>query len=449
MLDQPPGGCIYILSSCIALLAFFGANVTIAPMKRFALILAILSLFIVSCTTTENNALPTRAELAEGIALSGGNPAGLPPTWTPEPNATIDDAGNFNNAVTLQPTTQATATILFPTRTPLPPTSTHTPTPEPTRRYVPYIPNLPPTDELGPSKLGLHVIRNNDPNIMEFIRQAQPAVIKVVDDLGFLEEVKQVSPWTITVGRVNTFEGPPYGGNPYEAARDFVNAQLDKYRANPGVDYWEGYNEPDPNLDNMLWYAEFEAERTRIMAEYGFRTAVGGFATGVPEFEEFELFVEAIRVAQEFRGILTLHEYGAPDMTYLYGGALPGKESYPNRGALTFRYRWFYEDILEPQGLVIPLVISEAGVDGIIGNRPGPSGLGWQDFQGYWVQQGWGPDGPSAFINQLAWYDVGTRQDGYVIGYTVFTAGGIGQWNSYDINPILPQLTGYVVSQQR
>ena len=58
-----------------------------------------------------------------------------------------------------------------------------------------------------------------------------------------------------------------------------------------------------------------------------------------------------------------------------------------------FRYRWFYRDVLEPRGLVVPLVISEAGIDGIIGNRPGPDGLGWQDFQSFWVAQGWGPDG--------------------------------------------------------
>lgn len=417
-------------------------------MKRVVLGLFGLSLFLIGCSSGAT-ALPTRADLA-GVAVVGeGEIAGLPPTWTPEPGSTIDPSSNFNQVGTLQPTALASATLLFPSRTPLPPTRTHTPTPAPTQPYEPYIPILPPTDELGPSKLGLHVIRNNDPNIMEFVRRAQPAVIKVVDDFGFLEEVKQVSPWTVTVGRVNSVTGPSYGGNPADEARDFVNSQLEKYRLNPWVDYWEGHNEPDPNLDNMLWYAEFEAERTRILAEHGFRAAVGGFATGVPEFEEFELFVEAIRVAQEFRGILTLHEYSAPDMTYGYGGALPGLESYPDRGSLTFRYRWFYEDILEPQGLGIPLVISEAGVDGIIGNRPGPNGLGWKDFQDYWVEQGWGVDGPSAFINQLAWYDVGTRQDGYVIGYTVFTAGGINYWKNYDINAILPQLADYVVSQQR
>ncbi|RMG90359.1 MAG: hypothetical protein D6706_19725, partial [Chloroflexi bacterium] len=314
-------------------------------------------------------------------------------------------------------------------------------------RYISYIPQLPPSSALGPSKLSIHVIRPNDANIMEFVRQARPPVIKAVDDLGFLADVKRVSPHTLTIGRVNA-SGPSYHGNPEEAACQFVQSQLDQYLANPAVDYWEGYNEPDPNLDRMAWFARFEQERVRQLARYGLRAAIGGFPTGAPELDEFRLFVPAIETALEYGGILSLHEYSAPDMTYLYGAALPGYPAYPDRGALTFRYRWFYREILEPAGLVIPLVISEAGIDGIIGGRPGPPGFGWADFQSYWVEQGWGRTGVEAFINQLAWYDAGVRQDGYVIGFTVFTAGAIGQWTKYDINPILPQLTAYAVSQR-
>jgi hypothetical protein len=237
-------------------------------------------------------------------------------------------------------------------------------------------------------------------------------------------------------------------GSPEEAAQRFVEEQLPQYLLNPAVDYWEGWNEPDPNMDNMAWFARFEQERVRLLASHGLRAAIGGFPTGVPEIEEFALFLPAVETAIEYRGILTLHEYGAPDMTFLYGAALPGYTAHPDRGALTFRYRWFYGELLEPAGLVIPLVISEAGIDGILGNRPGPGGLGWSYFQEYWVEQGWGSDGIEAFINQLAWYDAGVRQDGYVIGFTVFTAGGFGYWEKYDINPILPDLTNYVRSQQ-
>lgn len=411
-------------------------------------------LLLTACQTVEPTAAPLPTLLAAATLPPDFTPTippvldGVPPTFTPQPDITTGHSSTTSGTVPLGPTNVPTPSPILPTRTPSPtPTATLSPTLEATP-YVPLIPILPPSGELGPSKLSIHVIRNNDPKIMEFVRRAQPAVIKAVDDLGFLAEVKEVSPWTLTIGRVDNLD-QQYQDNPEQAARDYVAANLRQYQANPSVDYWEGWNEPDPNITNMFWYSRFEQERTREMARYGFKVAIGGFPTGVPEVQEFTYFLSAIEVAMQYGGILTLHEYGAPDMTFLFGSQLPG--GYPRRadaGALTFRYRYFYRDILEPLGLTIPLVITEAGVDGIIGNRPGPSGLGWQDFQGYWVDQGWGHDGPSAFINQLAWYDAGVRQDGYVIGFTIFTAGGYGQWSSYNINDILPQLADYVISQQ-
>jgi hypothetical protein len=422
----------------------------IAAMYRHLLVFFLFVLLIsAGCSPASSfpaPALVPRAELPTSVPTAEpltANPN--PPTWTPPARATRVGSG-FEPAARVQATRLATATPWIPTRTPIAPTPTPTvPTPTATR-YVSIIPVLPPTDALGPSKLGLHVIRNNDPNIMEFVRHAQPAVVKAVDDLGFLTEVKEASPRTITIGRIEA-AGPPYDQNPEQAARDFVNSQLEKYQLNPGVDYWEGYNEPDPNHDNMVWYSRFEQERVRALAEHGFRAAIGGFSTGVPEFDEFELFLAAIWEAREHKGILSLHEYSAPVMTFGFGANLPGMDPDPDRGALTFRYRWLYEEMLIPFGLEIPLVISEAGVDGIIGNRPGPNGLGWRDFGEYWVQQGIGETAEQAYINQLAWYDAGVRADGYVIGFTVFTAGGFGQWESYNINGILPQLTAYASSQ--
>ncbi|HRN68601.1 MAG TPA: hypothetical protein PLD89_10810, partial [Promineifilum sp.] len=300
----------------------------------------------------------------------------------------------------------------------------------------------------GPSKMGIHVARPNSEAIMEFVRAAHPAVVKGVDDLGFLAEVKAVSPRTVTVGRFSV-DPQDYDGEPEAAAAALVARQLPQMLLNPAVDYWEGWNEPDPNLDRMDWYARFEAERVRQLAQHGLRAAVGGFSAGVPELNEFELFVPAIEEAQRHGGILTLHEYAAPDITFLYGDPLPGYPTYPDRGPLMFRYRWFYRDILEPRGLVVPLVISEAGIDGILGNRPGPDGLGWQDFQAFWVEQGWGPDGQTAFLNQLQWVDNEARQDPYVIGYALFTAGGARAWTAYELAPFLPRLAEYIVSQKQ
>ncbi len=226
---------------------------------------------------------------------------------------------------------------------------------------------------------------------------------------------------------------------------------LATYQANPAVDYWEGYNEPGVGSDTMAWYAAFEAERCRVMAQYGLKAAIGAFSTGVPEWEQFADFLPAIRAAKQYGGILTLHEYDAPTMDRSYGSALPNQAYYANRGSLTFRYRWWYEDFLKPQGLVIPLVISEAGVDGLVHNRPGPEDArGWYDFRSYWRDNGLGDDSVKEYLRQLSWYDAEMQKDAYVIGCTVFTAGPMNDdWESYDITPILRHIATYIIVPQK
>ncbi len=399
--------------------------------------------------------LPTLAAPANATALTASGSvaagdAGSPPaTWTPRADGPTAPPGSL---ATLAATGTPTVTPILPSRTPRPPTATPTPidtaTPLPTATaLLPSTPIYPPTANLGPSKLGVHVITNNDPRIMDFVRAARPAVMKAVGDFGFLEEVKRLSPYTITIGRFEA-RSQDMVGNPEEEARKFVADQMQYYQANRFVDYWEGWNEPDPNLNRMSWYARFEAERVRVLAQYGFRAAIGGFPAGVPEMDEFMLFVPAIETALQYGGILTLHEGSAPVIYQGYGTDLPGFPFHADRGALSLRYRWYYREILEPAGLVIPLVVSELGVDGIIGNRPGPSGLGWRDFSDYWVRHGIGRTGVDAYLNQLAWYDAEVRQDGYVIGFAVFTAGGGDRWRTYDVNAILPDLAAYVRGQR-
>ena len=126
----------------------------------------------------------------------------------------------------------------------------------------------------------------------------------------------------MTIGRLMT-DNQDLTGDPRQAARDFVAEQLPRYLLNPGVDYWEGWNEPDPNQD-MDWYAIFETERVDLLANHGLRAAVGGFSAGVPEYDEFFKFLPAIEAAWWNGGVLSLHEYGAPTIDYLYGDPLPG-----------------------------------------------------------------------------------------------------------------------------
>jgi hypothetical protein len=370
--------------------------------------------------------LPTRVEIASvPSATTTPTPGDLPPTWTPE--AAVERGTElFRQA---GPTLTPSITPTVPRSTPIP-TITATPTITPTETPFPniatIIAGLPPSTELGPSKLGVHVVQNNDPAIMQFVRQSQPAVMKGVGDLGFLAEVRAESPRTIIVGRIDDIFIQNYIGTPEEAAREYVNKHLDTYRANPAIDYWEGWNEPDPGPGLMGWYARFEQERIKAMAEHGLKSAIGGFPPGVPEIEEFAMFLPAIETGIQHGAILTLHEgdISEGNLLFLYGAPLPGYPAYADRGLMSFRYRWFYREILEPANMIIPLVVSEL------------------EFAG------WDSTSEEALIGQLAWYDVEARKDGYFIGFTVFTAGAINQWIEFNVNQILPELTTYVQSQQ-
>lgn len=393
-----------------------------------------------------------RAESETDPALPSG-PGTTPrptasPTRTPLPTRRATtaphrarEAVNYLPFITFRPPVR----VYVPVITNAQSTPTPRPTPRPTATPTPPWP--PPLEKPGRSKLGLHVEWNNSPDIMEFIRRTRPAVVKAAGDLGFLAEVKQVSPSTVTVARLG--QGPQkFEGDPAQAARAFVARNLEQYQLNPAVDHWEGWNEPDV-LGRLDWYAAFEAERARVMAEHGFRVAVGAFSPGVPEWEDFAAFLPAIEAARKYGGIFTLHEYDAPTLDRSLGAGLPGRPAHPDRGALMLRYRWWYEDFLKPRGLAVPLVISEAGIDGAMGNRPGPAGRGWRDFTGYWATQGLGDDAVQTYIRQLAWYDAQVQRDDYVIGFAVYTAGVItDRWKSFDITDILRNLAIYVVEQR-
>lgn len=392
---------------------------------------------LAACTAPGSAVLPTQAALLPTIALATATstPGDVPFTWTPPPppavaGAELLDATPRPNAGL--PVSQAntdTPRPTLPSRTPVP---SRTPTPSVTPSPTNYVPlstllaSLPYDPSLGPSKLGIHVVRNNDANIMEFIRLAQPAVLKVVDDFGLIEEARAVSPRTIIVGRINDDFIQNYIGEPEEAAQAYVAKHIRTFLANPAVDYWEGWNESDPGIGRMTWYSRFEQERVKLLAQYGLRSAIGGFPPGVPEVDEFALFLPAVEVAKQYDGILTVHEgdLHAGDLRSGYGSALPGYPAYPDRGNMTFRYRWFYKELLEPADLVIPLVISELNF------------------------VGWGDTNHADFISQCAWYDSEIRKDGYVIGFAIFTAGPIQQWVVYDINPILLDFAAYVRSQR-
>ncbi|HHX45398.1 MAG TPA: hypothetical protein GX714_15620 [Chloroflexi bacterium] len=295
----------------------------------------------------------------------------------------------------------------------------------------------------GRSKLGLHVTANSSPAIMEFVRDAQPAVMALIGDPSMAEAIKEASPETVVVARFLE-QDQSIAGDPIERARAFVSENTERYLSFPAVDYWMGWNEPIiEGVDDMEWFAAFESERVRAMAEIGKRVAIGNFSAGCPEPDEFQAFLPALAVAQEHDGVLALHEYSAPTMSSSVGMGVPGLEAQSRGGSLTLRYRYWYDHYLRGTDMVLPLIITESGIDGGVlrGGEGAPQG--WRDFAAEHAAM------PSAatewYASQLSWYDDELRRDPHVLGFAVFNAGDpSGDWASFDVTDILPQLADLV-----
>ena len=323
-----------------------------------------------------------------------------------------------------------------PTMTPTP---TKTPTEQPpTATPTPQATPFPPGP---PSKLGIFV-GHNDPAVFDLVKTQGVSVVKTLElDANFVAEIKRASPHTKIIGRIALDQINLAAIDPIAEARRFVDAVLpyaDDPARRPYFDGWESYNEPVAGTyDEMARLGEFEAERTRLLGDRGIRSVIGNFGTGQPPMEQWPAFLPAIQTAIQYDGWQGLHEYSAPTMYYL--SSVEGKGRYPgvtpqDTGWLTLRYRKVYNEVLNPAGLQLPLVMTELGVDGLVQNRPGPpDGRGWQDFQGYWAENGYGLWGPGAYVEQLVWYDNAMRQDDYVIGGTIYALAPTAGWESYDI----------------
>ncbi len=288
------------------------------------------------------------------------------------------------------------------------------------------------------TKLGAHVLRAAT-DLGEYI-QARPAVIKFVGDWGMALNVPK---GTVVIGRRHQGDYDAQlqkntGKTPLEAAQQFIQDQLETYQSNPHIKYWEGHNEPVWNdEEGMGWYAQFEVERMRLMADLGFRCVIGNFATGSPPLALWPAFFPALQAARQYQAILGLHEYSCPWMWWMTGKhQLDPNADEGDEGWTTLRYRKVYRQHLIPNGLGdVPLVITECGIDPLVNPKPpGAQGGAWKQLGGFWSAHDKEPDKADYYYRQLVWYDKEMQKDDYVIGATIFTWGNFGgPWENFDV----------------
>jgi hypothetical protein len=272
------------------------------------------------------------------------------------------------------------------------------------------------------SKLGI-TTSFAGPVSLPFIREARPRIVKIIDNFGAAAEIKAQSPGTIIVGRVFDMNQQPQDGDPVLRAYEWWYRTRDRIQAAPAVDYWEGYVGPDvDSREKLAWYARFEVARVDILAQNGKKACIGNFYTGWPNIHDpgmWPTFYPAIDAAKAHGGVLGLQEYGTPMQQYF--------EPETGEGWLCARYRKVYRIHLVPDGKVLPLIVTETGVDGV-------APIGWKNH--FTADQ---------YMDQLRWYDSILRQDSYVLGATIFSLEiGGDYWASFDIEPILPALRDHL-----
>ncbi len=329
-----------------------------------------------------------------------------------------------------------------PSVTPFSPTGTpgETPVETPAETRPPTEPPPPTPTEIpwvlptAPSKLGLHTIKPN--STYPFVKQVTEAgarvpIVKALGGFGVLREVKEVSPTTVTVGRWREPENVRAEGDPAQRAAQIMGAHMVHWENERDVtDYWELLNEPNPGSpERHAWLARFYMAAMDIAEANGFRLALFSYSTGVPEWQDWAAIVETGVFARAQAGghILALHEYDWPTLRDNWSIGIPGAPPDPDRGPLAGRYRHLYRDFLIPRGEVIPLAITEMGLDtGVTGGQMDP----------YWERR---------WLKEMAWYDSKITEDDYVIGAAIFTLGGGEEWQEFDYERLLPQLYDYIV----
>ncbi len=307
-----------------------------------------------------------------------------------------------------------------------------------------------------PSKLGPYSLTPHS-DVARLVDAGCPLVI-CADYLGQAEKWQAARPDLLVAGKLTD----PYdvdaaarsGKAPQAAALDYVRRQQARYRLNPAVKIWLGpqgadFGSPDQpgSMAAMAWYADFEAERLKLLSDQGLRGVAGNFPAGAPELPLWLAFLPALDAAEQFGGYLGLREVSSPWLWWGTGRYQPGAEmDEGDAGLFTLRYRRVYRQCLAPNGFGhVPLLITECGLGRREADKPGWTNGPWLALLDFWrshdgaadpVDYWRGAEKNAAhyYAEQLIWYDWEMQKDEFVAGAAVAVVGQRDEaWRQFDI----------------
>jgi murein DD-endopeptidase MepM/ murein hydrolase activator NlpD len=205
--------------------------------------------------------------------------------------------------------------------------------------------------------------------------------------------------------------------DPRIAATRFIATQRAIFTRYPLVHYWVG---PDIRKSlagrltpaSLAWFALFEAERARQLANLGVRTVVGNLPSVLPvsdASQHWQALLPMFEAAQETQAVLGLQEFPFGWMW----------DAHSHLG-----YRTLYEKVLTPAGFDnLPLVLTAIGVQ-----DPQGQAKGWRNLSNTWQAHN-GADDPipywrethpeqrsyaQYYAQQINWYAQQLQADPYV-----------------------------------
>jgi hypothetical protein len=287
------------------------------------------------------------------------------------------------------------------------------------------------------SKISVHLLVNYSPGASQII-QARPRVIKILGtDSGMIQaarDFKASTPDGKVVCRIYTSRTWARTEDPAAAGSNFWQTVLAPALVNLSaqdralIDYVEGPNEGDstPTWGSSAdadWYNTFWLHLAPHIANAGFRPLGFSIAVGNPPGSATEIqdklnrIAPALRLCQQLGGGWSYHSYSLP-----YSTNLTDEIWY------SVRYRQYYSYFASahPDLVNLPLVLTEAGIDGL----------------GPWSTRG----DTNRYQNWLTWFDSEIRKDNYCLGVTLFQIGETGGWNGFNVEPIAPWLASYLAA---
>lgn len=256
--------------------------------------------------------------------------------------------------------------------------------------------------------LGPH-IQHLDDAVKVWLFRARPRIVKVLepDDVDFwLDCKRQWNP--LIIGRRPDLAESIDWASPERSADEASQLVLEWAEIAPHVDIWEGRNEviindaiPGTEREKARAYTRHEIRFAFNLRDYGKRASLFQFSAGNPY--TLELWRDILWEAPaQTHCPINLHAYSQPTMQSAADW-------------LTLRHRKVWD--LLPQQARTGIIISECGIDGGIWTHGLPEPrlrVGWQ---GYCSE--------AEYLAQLRWFDSELQKDDYIVGATIFNAGGI------------------------